>query len=167
MENINKKKIYKPDEIRNPYFVVPFLIFLIGISLYFLFHFLQVPTENLLKILFFLFSIIVCGYLILTHFINCAYVEIKENSMVCKNYFKMMKGEIYFEEIVEMIAPSKLWYDVRIKDIHGKTVLLNAILEPVSELFNEIINRSINCKKIDLRNIKKVVPDLVTYEKGL
>lgn len=160
-------KLYEPEDVRNPYFVVPFLILLIGTCVYLIKDYISSPFENVLKLLFLIWGMVICSYLIYIHFAHCAYAVIDENKILCKNHFKRKLGEMVFEEIIEIVACKKWWYDVRIKDVHNKSIILNTVIEPTDEFFNELIKRAVNCKKIDLRNIKKAVPNLILYEKNL
>ena len=76
-------------------------------------------------------------------------------------------GEINFDEIDEIVPAKTLQYDIALKSKNGKRVVVNTVAEPSEELFNEIIKRAVNCKKIDLKKIRKRLPNLITYEKGL
>jgi hypothetical protein len=166
LENNEKVRLYKPEDVRNPYFVVPFLFLLIIIGINGLLYYIQKPSEYLFFILFLPLGIIVCSYLIYIHFAHCAYAEIYDKRIICRNHFKRKLGEMFFEEIIEIIAYKKWWYDVRIKDIHNKSIILNTVIKPTDEFFNELIKKAVNCKKIDLRNIRKAAPDLILYQKN-
>src|SRR4030042_4108979 len=165
-ELIEKGKLYKPEDVRNPYFVVPFLLVIIGFGIYGLTYYIQKPSEYLFFILFLPFAIIVCSYLIYIHFYHYVYAEVKSHSLILKNHFKKWPKEIFFNEITEIIANKKWWYDVLVKDTKGQKIVINTAIEPTDEFFNELITRAVNCKKIDLQNIKKDAPNLLLYKKN-
>lgn len=158
---------YKPEDVRSPYIIVPFLSFLIFYGITGVLDYLKNPIDNIFMILFLIWAIILCSYNIYIHFFHYYYAEVKETSMLVKNHFQKRMREINFDEIIEINAPRKWIYDVIIKDIKGNKIFLNTAIKPTDEFFNIIISRAINCKKIDLKNIKKAAPNLIMYEKGL
>ncbi|HOU97193.1 MAG TPA: hypothetical protein PLN06_11340 [Bacteroidales bacterium] len=161
-----QKRLYKPEAVRNPYFVVGFLLFLSGYCAYDLINQLRENSPNIFIIVFFVTSILLCSYPVYIHFTHYVYAEVKENSVTLRNHFQKWPKEILFDEITEIIANKKWWYDVVVRDSKGQKIVINAAIEPTDEFFNELITRAVNCKKIDLRNIKKAAPNLILYEKS-
>ncbi len=158
-------KLYKPDDIRNPYFGVIFLFCLILTDIFILIYQFQLKGPNILFIIFLVISGLVCSYLIYSQFSCGVFVILTNNSIVAKNSFNKRIGEIQFDSITEIIAYSRIFYDIRIKDEKGVKIIINTVVAPIDELINEIIVKAVNCKKIDLRRIKEKVPGLSTYER--
>jgi hypothetical protein len=177
-----------PKHLQNVYFN---MVLMWGMVL-FLLWFIIFKPKPLEANLFFSLGLLAGGipFTIFTrHFFrNSVYLTLTPESIKGYNHFKRFKGEIRWNEIVEIYSTKGTYYII-LKDINGKLLRSG---EPVQDdkiftytdekgqevveetnphnyeiLMNEIIERAVNCKKIDLRSIKEKFPRITVYEKGL
>lgn len=96
----------------------------------------------------------------------CNHGIITRETVIGLNAYRMKLGELRFDEIDEIYNKWKS-FDIVVKDIVKKKLVLNTAIQPTEEFFNEIIRRAVNCRRIDLCYIRKRYKNLLIYEKGI
>lgn len=96
----------------------------------------------------------------------CNHGIITRETAIGLNAYRIKLGELRFDEIDEIYNKWKS-FDIVVKDIFRKKLVLNTSIQPTEEFFNEIIRRAVNCRRIDLRYIRKRYKNLLIYEKGI
>ncbi len=164
----NNNKIYKPSDIRSPIFRIFWMMLIILCNIYVVISQIKNNIVQWWVIVLVLIGVPILLYLIIKQFTTCMYGIITEESVVCFNPFKKKMGEFLFKDIKSIyISKYNPAHDIVIKDIHGKKLAINVIIEPMDEFFNTLINRATNCELLDLRRLEKLkqYPRLVKYEK--
>jgi len=145
----NKPKLYKPEKKVPSLLITLLLINIIGGGFYVFAGYDQMPFKRYL----FLSSMMILGiysslHIIYNNISYCIYVETTEEEIAGKNWYKMKKNVIKFNEIKEMWI-TKWTYVLHLKDIHGKKLGILFRYEFVL-LLKEILEKSENCTKIDI-----------------
>lgn len=158
-------KLYKQGEVKNPYIYVSIGLVCIIIGVYYL---IDSYKKNELPLYFypiFVFTLWFMIFIIISMFNQSIYTIMCEKEIIGRNSFKKKIGEIIYDEIVE-IKNMKLSYDIIIIDIHGNKLRISATMPDTVEFCNSLIEKSINCKKINLESMKKNYPGIKIYRKS-
>jgi hypothetical protein len=179
----------RPEHLQNVYFaIIAWLVLFAPFFWFFVFS-----NEKPAKVLIFAVFAFSIGVLIfsiyLRHFYrNSVYLTMTPQKLVGYNHFNKFKGEVRWDEIVEMYSTEGTYY-IMLKDKNGKVLRTGAPLADFKSIsykdengndviektdyhnyeivLNEIIKRAVNCKKIDFKTIKKKFPRIIVYEKGI
>jgi len=150
MSDEKKLKLYKPEDIRSPWLTI-ILVAIIISSFYVIltgYLYWHMPVWDYL---FFFLVYAGCIYffsqLIYYHLSNCTYVETTEDEITGKNWYKMKKNVLKFNEIKEMWI-TKRTIVIHLKDIHGNRLGI-LFVEEFVPLLKEILEKSVNCTRID------------------
>jgi len=176
MSQIEEGKLYKLEGrgmIRH-YAEAIILLFLLYIGIHYSiqgfrilrFKFFFLESCNLFKFLFLFSGNIFILWLIYCSFFYCNHGIITRETVIGLNAYRMKRGELRFDKIDEIYNKWKS-FDIVVKDIFNKKLVLNTAIQPTEEFFNEIIRRAVNCRRIDLRYIRKRYKNLLIYEKGI
>jgi len=107
------------------------------------------------------------SYLIYGTFAYSFYITLTDENIIGKNSFKIKVSEIRFKDIIEIFGKGKS-FNIKIRDTHGKSMIMNTVIDNIEELLNTIISKAINCKRIDLRYIHNIrYSGITVYERGL
>jgi len=179
----------KPEHLQNVYFTIFVWLILLSPTIWFLFFFKKNGIEETIFAIIALFVGVTIFSIYLRHFIrNNVYLTMTPDKVVGYNHFNQYKGEVRWDEIVEMYSTEGTYYII-LKDKNGKVLRTGAPLADFKSIsykdesgndvvektdyhnyeivLNEIIERAVNCKKIDFRTIKKKFPRISIYEKGI
>lgn len=178
-----------PKGLVNPFFsIIMWFILLLPFIIF-------IPLKGIppLNIFIFMTCAFIIGCTIFIYYIrhffrNSVFLDMTPEKLNGYNHFKKFKGEIRWDEIVEMYSTDGTYY-IMLKDIHGRILRTSAPLSDFNIiayndengnevkmetgyhnyeiLLNEMIRRAVNCKKIDFRTIRKKFPRISIYEKGL
>ena len=182
--------IIKPDRLQNVYFTIfAWAIMFAPFLWFFILSIESPPVSVYIVIIIAFFGLVAIFSIYLRHFFrNSVYLTMTPEKVVGYNHFKKLKGEIRWDEIIEMYITKQSWY-ITIKGKNGKelktTLPLNdfktiiyqdengkEVVEKTNYgnyeiVLNDMIRRAVNCEKIDFRTIKKKFPRILVYEKGL
>ena len=150
MSEQNKPKHYQPKDIRSPWITI-YLLFLIFVGFNIIFRgYWHMPFKDYLILsLFMAAGICFCSFLICGHCLYCTYVETTDEEITGKTLYKFNKNALKFNEIKE-IGMTKGVFIIRLKDIHGNKLGILFRSEAFVPLLIEILEKSINCTKIDI-----------------
>ena len=178
----------KPYHLSNVYVIMGLYIGILFFGTYGIFRNGNPFDVKLASLIVTLIAIILFTIYSRHFFRNSIYLTMTSEKLIGYNHFKKFKGEIKWNEIVEMYITSQSWYitirafngqeiktslpmvDSKIityKDENGNEVIEKTNPSNYEIIINEIIRRAINCEKIDFRPIQKKFPRIITYEKGL
>ncbi|GEM_PF-1654962 len=178
----------KPKYLQNIHFSIFLFIVIISFGIYGILS-PRNPWDIRLAASLGSFIFLIIFFIYLNHFYkNCVFLTMTPEKLIGYNHFNQYKGEIIWNDIVEMYSTGGTYYIV-IKDLHGKELKTGAPLADFKSIIykdetgheivehtdfhnyeiviNEIIHRSFNCKRIDFRTIKNKFPRINIYEKGL
>lgn len=178
----------KPAYLQNVYFTVILFSGLISFGLYGSLRPCNPFDVRIAAILSTLIFIIVFSIYLRHFFRNSVFLTMTPEKIIGYNHFKKYKGEIRWDEIVEMISTGGTYY-ILLKDKNGKKLLTGAPLADFKTItfkddndndviektdysnyevvLNEMILRAVNCRKIDFRTIRKKFPRISVYEKNI
>lgn len=159
-------KIYKAQDIRSPYFAVLVMTIFIIVGVHTLIQELYSNDREWWFVIF--ISVISLGplFIIYSKFRFGVYGILSDDSVIIKNDFKITLGEIKYIEIDQIVASEGSLPDVVLVNTKGGKVIFNTCIYPTDEFINQIITKSVNCRKIDLRKYSSIIPDLLLYEKN-
>ncbi len=116
-----------------------------------------------------MFLLVSSGFILWLFYITIFYCNhgiITKETIIGFNGYRIKRGEVRFDEIDE-IRSYGINYNILVKSKNGKKLVLATTIQPTEEFFNEIIRRAVNCRRIDLRYIRKRYKNLLIYEKGI
>lgn len=148
----NKSDIkYRPDNIRSPYVIYLFLIPCIWVGLKFITSgYKEVPCVTYIFVsLIFIVFIIFYSYIIYKNISNCIYLNTNDREIIGWNVFKRNRSKLIFSDIISLRVKTSLAWEIILTDTCKRvlTINFNSAFVP---LLDEILDKAVNCKKIDI-----------------
>jgi len=137
-------KLYKPDQLKNPYIYVSVGSMLLLGCIYTL---IDLFLKNKLSLSIFLLTlgcVFIIMFYISTIFKRSIYIIIGDEKIIGINSFKKNLGEIRYDEIEE-IKNIRFTYDTILTDIHGNKLKLTTGMPDSIDFYNALIEKAVNC----------------------
>lgn len=155
--------VHKPKDDRS-FITIPFFLISLGLGIKLLSIEVQRDPYRILVIL-----ILLCAtagsFLVLYWHIMCSFfVELKENSFIAKNALRIKRGEMKYDEILEIYSAKINKYDIILKNRFNKKLIVNLGMDKAEDFLNFVLSKATNCKKIDLIKIKDLFPNIDIYK---
>lgn len=109
---------------------------------------------NIFKFLFLSYGVIFILWLFYGSWMLCDHGIITKETVIGLNSYRVKRGEIRFDEIVEIKDYGIATCAIEIRDIKGNKLVMTCVIQPTEEFFNEIIKRAVNCKRVRFRKSK-------------
>jgi hypothetical protein len=160
-------KFYTTEDDTNVYFTTFWFSVLLLVALYTLVKLIQNNNYGWFTLVCAL-AVIFFTYIIWRAFVIGASAFLTEHTVIGYNAFDKRIGEMAFEDIKEMYTMfGKQSYDVVLKSVNGKKIIINAAVQPADEFFNTILKQAVNCKRISIETAKDFAPNLIMYKKEM